>query len=245
MPSGPKVTKYTNRHANEAREREEIKKQSAASARSKAEEDAKWADDDRQGGRKSDRAAEKEAKEAEARARKAENARLLEAEAATVTRTGKQEKDEFRAAQREITREAQSLVEARRAGLAKPPSLQNPNRRGGAEDDDDEAIHASTVDAAIRALGKGEIATVDPDARNVGKRARVLYRKFCADNVETVKMLKPNMRRTQYNDMLWDLWQRSPLNPFVQRAEARNKEAADRERTWMEKEGETSDEDEA
>lgn len=107
------------------------------------------------------------------------------------------------------------------------------------EKDDDGHVVATGVDAGIAVLGGGGKAAGRlhmPSSiadRHIGRRARKAFKQFQADTMPSLKEEKPGMRITQYNDLVWERWQKSPLNPFVQRAEARASEAVERERNWM------------
>lgn len=79
----------------------------------------------------------------------------------------------------------------------------------------------------------GALADI-PDDRHIGKRARVLYKNFYAEHLHAVRQEHPQLRRTQYNDIIWKMWLKDPSNPFVQRSEMRDHTALELNRQWME-----------
>ena len=251
MPSGPKSTKFTNRHAAEANARDARDAQSAAAARQKALDDAAWQDDGDKGmQRKAARAAEAEAKAAEKAQRKAENREVFEAETKAVRKGG--EMAEFRKLQAEISRQAQLEADERhRRQQEKEKNVDqdksilqkgsNANRGNYNDDDDDTSAQSVTVTGAPGAAAaqlKGILAstdaTTDEFRRKMGRRAKALYKIFCDEQAANVKAEFPNMRRTQHNDVMWERWQKHPQNPFVQRREALASDVLARERSWME-----------
>lgn len=240
----PPKDKYFNRHAAEARERDEMKSAAERSAKARAAEDAKWAEDDKKALKKAGQASEAAAKEAEAERRRQEKAQQLaeeerELSKAVPTKVSK------KAMQRDVAKlvaNYNTAFSAVRGGSTTEDTHTLPSGNvnvSNSRADEPEHVVASGVDASLNALGGGKqrggrmhMPTSIAD-RNIGKRARVAFKQFAADNMSKLKEEKPGMRITQYNDMLWERWQKSPLNPFVQRAEARAADVLERERTWM------------
>jgi hypothetical protein len=262
MPSGAKDNKFFNRHAEEARAREaEQTAAKRAQAKQQAEE-AEWEDDDKLGARKAARAAEKEQKAQEALQRRQE--RLAE-EAAEDKELSK--KPPKAVSKREQQRLMASLVRnydmeaklnsqssdsgdlATRHSKAKNDGVVydetplvdgNPNRAPPQARAEPDEIRASGIDASVKAL-EDALKKTKVEDRHIGKRARAAYRQFEAANLEALKQSKPGMRRTQYNDLLWALWQKSPENPFVQRAVQRADEML--QRKWCQDDEEPSDDE--
>lgn len=250
MPSGPKNTKFTNRHADEAHARDEQRNAERSSAQRAAKEDAEWADDgDRKQQKKLEREREAAMKAHEQAQRRDENQKLLAEEERDLAKQqpGKVTKKQM---QRDVAKlvanydKEMAKMRPGSAADAKPQDampLQNPNHPASDKKQTVEHVSASGgVSAAVSAL-EGQRAP--PDDRHIGKRARVQYRQFCAEHMERAKEQHPNLRRSQLNDVLWEMWQKSPQNPFVQRSEGRNAARLEEERKWME--GESGDDDDA
>lgn len=264
MPSGPKTNKYTNRHSEEARLRDEERRIDARVARDAAKEDARWAETDPKMMKKLEKQRETDQKLAEKATRDAEKKdQLAEEERELSAKVPK------KVAQRQIQKDLSKMLadydkqrDAMRGGQhgavvtpakveeAAPLPSGNVNReRGiaplstGAESNTVNASGtASEVLAALQKGGSGAGAAAEvPDNRHIGKRAKVLYKAFYAEHLERVKEEKPGLRRTQYNDVIWEMWQKSPTNPFVMRTEKIAQERLEAERRWMEG---GSDEDE-
>lgn len=234
MPSGPKNTKFTNRHAVEAMEREESKKAAQRATAAKAQEDAMWEDNDPKASKKLEKEREAQEKAREAERRRAESQAQLEAEERDI---GKQPtKVSKKAMQRDVAKlvanydkEYSKIRSAEGPSDAQPLPKENANRSVPHQASVTE-VKASGISSAVTALE----ATSLPDDRHIGKRAKVLYRLFCDENTGSVKEKHPGLRRTQYNDILWEMWQKSPQNPFVVRSEQRSSDRLEAERRWME-----------
>ncbi|ORC86161.1 uncharacterized protein TM35_000302010 [Trypanosoma theileri] len=255
MPSGPKSNKFTNRHAAEARERQQEREAQAKAEREKAKEDAMWAncDDDPRVQRRQARQREAEAKaqqQAELRAERKEQLLQEERELSQkapqkVTRRqiqkdlSKMLSDYDKVKKQEEQQKHGAVVNSETTAL---PVGGNPNRAGNTntnagfnEKNGNEIKASGSVGEVLSAVQSGMTGGPSvPDNRHIGKRARVLYRHFCEENLPTLREEKPGLRRTQYNDLLWEMWQKSPTNPFVQRSELRSKERLEEERRWME-----------
>jgi hypothetical protein len=256
MPSGAKNTKFTNRHANEANSRKAEAALINQSQQAQAHDDESWRDDDdKVGQRKADRAAEKDEKDRQAKARKAERDAELDAEERSMEKkppkavTKKEQQRLMAAMARDYDMEARlsntteedgalAKRHGKIAGEIKSEKVDkrvvdgNPNHPPTAGGD-----NAPVPTGVESALAKARI-----DDRVIGKRARVAYRKFESVNMEAMKSSKPGLRRTQYSDLMWTLWQKSPENPFVQRQVRRADEML--ERKWCQNDEEPSSDEE-
>ncbi|KAK7198641.1 hypothetical protein NESM_000827700 [Novymonas esmeraldas] len=264
MPSGPKTNKFTNRHAEEARLRDEERRIDSRAAREAAKEDARWAETDSKTLKKAEKQREAEQKQAEKADRDAEKREQLAAEEREMSA-----KVPKKVAQRQIQKDLSKMLsdydkqrDAIRGGqhgsVVEPAKVQdtslpsgNVNReRGVAPYSDGGAVTASgTPGDVLAALEKkggttttGGVAEV-PENRHIGKRARVLYKAFYAEHLERVKEERPGLRRAQYNDVVWEMWQKSPTNPFVLRTEKVARERLEAERRWMEGDSDGEDEE--
>lgn len=235
MPSGPKTNKYTNRHTAEAQQRDQERAQESKQARQKAKEDAEWELTDKQELKRAEKMKEMAEKEADRNRREAEKREQLEMEERSATnkvptKVSKRElqkqlskmcsdydkeRDSIRGTVPDEPREEEKLVEG------------NQNRR-----------HAELPSSNHNSANATEIEFND---RNIGKRARVLYRAFYNEQLEKVKEEQPGLRRTQYHNVIWDMWQKSSSNPFAQRKEKAFAERLEAERAWIMGEGEDDD----
>lgn len=86
---------------------------------------------------------------------------------------------------------------------------QNVNRFG-------EGVMARDVDSAIVALSaSGKQPDADPHPE---RRMKAAHLAFEEAEVARLRDEKPGMRTSQYKDLAWKRWQKSPLNPKVQAA---------------------------
>ncbi|GET86901.1 hypothetical protein, conserved [Leishmania tarentolae] len=266
MPSGPKNNKYVNRHSEEARQREEERRIDSRAAREAAKEDARWTETDPKVLKKMEKQREMERKQEEKATRDNQKKEQLEEEEREMNA-----KVPKKVAQRQIQKdlakmladydkERNTLRSGQHGTVVKPEKIEevplpsgNVNRERGMApypevDRESNTIKASgTVADVVTALEKGGSASGAaeiPDNRHIGKRAKVLYKAFYEEHVEQVKEEKPGLRRTQYNDIIWEMWQKSPTNPFVMRTEKIAHERLEAERRWMEGDSDGEDEEE-
>ncbi|XP_016492987.1 uncharacterized protein LOC107812406 isoform X1 [Nicotiana tabacum] len=78
---------------------------------------------------------------------------------------------------------------------------------------DDSIIEASTVDDAIASLAISD--SLPPD-RHPEKRLRAAFKAFEEAELRVLKEEKPGLTHTQYKDLIWKLWKKSPDNPLNQ-----------------------------
>lgn len=263
MPSGPKSNKFMNRHAAEAMERDNERRSATQQAQQKAKEDAMWELTDSKDLKKLEKQREQQAKLDEAQRRKAESQAQLDEEERQLDKNKMPAKVSKKALQREMAKLVasydQEVAKVRGGGGSTdaddkgnnnaPLPKGNLNRdETGKRNDQPNVVYASGVSGAIGAL-QSDTAADTPDDRHIGKRARVLYRLFCDEQLPALKDANRGLRRTQYNDLLWALWQKSPQNPFVRRNEQRSADRLEEERRWMEggsdEEGEEAEESKA
>lgn len=229
MPSGPKTTKFTNRHAEEARERDNERQNASRLAAEKAREEAMWRDDETKTSKRREDKARLEAEKAEENdRRRSEKQQQLEMEERELSKAKVPAKVQKRTMQKDVAK----MLAAYDKEIAKVrPSLEDvPSDSNSRRHDDVEEVNASDITSALAAL---DFSQGIPDDRHIGKRARVLYRLFCDENLQKVKEEHRGLKRSQYNDRLWELWQTSPQNPFVKRQEARNADRLAAERAWF------------
>jgi hypothetical protein len=232
MPSAPKWDGM-NRHQREAAARDAERDQEQRARAAKAKDDAEWGGDDRSSKQKKaeDRKAEQQKRDEEQRRRKLEAEALYEKEVSAAG--GVPAKVAKRDAQKEVAHAAVAgsyKDRSRDVTRAPPPPASNLNRVTPAEPAGNDGPQAAGSGGA--GADKALAATL-PEDRHIGKRARVAFRKFCAEQLPLLKEDR-KLRRSQYNDLLWAMWQKCPDNPFVQRAESQADEAL--RRKWYEDE---------
>lgn len=243
MPSGPKISKYTNRHAVESSERKKERLQDEKEKKEKAKEDAQWKLTDREDLKKAEKLQKQAAEKAERERYLAEKKdQLAKEEAASSTKVPpkvakrQQQKDLYKfCAEYDKARASQRGGPAVNEGGACFTHRSSSDEISGSGKESSTAHNEAGEEGNDGRENKGEDGIND---RNIGRRARVLYRAFYEEQVERLKQEQPSMRRTQYHNLIWDLWKHNPRNPFAQREEKRNQERLDRERRWLEGEDE-------
>ncbi|KAJ1399037.1 coiled-coil domain-containing protein [Sesbania bispinosa] len=80
---------------------------------------------------------------------------------------------------------------------------------------DDSIIEARSLDDAIAQM------TIDnlPTDRHPERRLKASFKAFEEAELPKLKQEKPGLTYTQYKDMIWKLWKKSPDNPLNQIAE--------------------------
>ncbi|CAL0318929.1 unnamed protein product [Lupinus luteus] len=79
---------------------------------------------------------------------------------------------------------------------------------------DDSIIEASSVDEAIAQI---TINTSDfPPDRHPERRLKASFKAFEEAELPVLKEEKPGLTHTQYKDLIWKLWKKSPDNPLNQ-----------------------------
>ncbi|XP_073134869.1 uncharacterized protein [Henckelia pumila] len=81
---------------------------------------------------------------------------------------------------------------------------------------DDTIIEARTVEDAIAQMAVAESLPVD---KHPEKRLKASFKAFEEAELPSLKEEKPGLTHTQYKDMIWKLWKKSPDNPLNQIAE--------------------------
>ncbi|XP_052193556.1 uncharacterized protein LOC127801996 [Diospyros lotus] len=81
---------------------------------------------------------------------------------------------------------------------------------------DDSIIEARTVEDAISQMAVTDNLPVD---RHPERRLKALFKAFQEAELPRLKEEKPGLTHTQYKDLIWKLWKKSPDNPLNQVAE--------------------------
>lgn len=207
-------------------ERETSKAVESKAKAKQDQEDSYWAaHGEGQKSKASAKRDDEEARKAEAAARKAEAKRLAEQEEAELTRskakaapvpTSKvtqyqlQQQREFEQRLREDELRDKELASRREVSAdsyARQVETENVNR---AVDD----VSARGVDEALAALTiKEEEADKHPE-----KRMKAAWKAYEERTLPLLKQERPNLKMSQYRDMLWKQWQKAPDNPLNQAA---------------------------
>lgn len=239
MPSAPKGNKYTNRHAVEASERRKERIEEDKQKKEKAKEDAQWQLTDREDLKRAEKLEKQAMEEAERARRLAEKKEQLEKEEEE-TSSKVPKKVSKRQQQKDIYQLCRAYDKAREA-IRKGPALEEGGATSSRHSSSDSPSAFNTdltkpSEGSIEDKDRKENQMLDDgiNDRNIGRRARVLYRAFYEEQVERLKEEQPSMRRTQYHNLIWDMWKHNPRNPFAQREEKRNQERLERERRWLE-----------
>lgn len=216
-----------NEKAVEARDRKAASKAEANAKASKAAEDAYW----REAGEGSKTKAQakrdaEEKKKQELAAKKLEAKKLLEEEEASlhskkpagkagrappvgkVTHHQLQQQREAEQRQREAEARERDLARKREVAeehYAATVEAENTNRQA-------DVVSATGVDEALSALTVAD-AAVD---KNPEKRMKAAWMAYQERMLPELRQEKPNLKMSQYKDMIWKLWQKAPENPLNQ-----------------------------
>lgn len=210
-----------------AHEREREKKSSAKAEAARKAEDAKWVDDgDKARKAREARLAERDAKADEAARKFKEKSDLLRAEEEEALKSGKNKKlSPTKVKQSDIRISALSgiTIDTKKSKAKKQvesdlvhdqPLVPNLNREASLE----EARTGVKLEAgtgtvqAISALSAalGDIK-LDPHPE---KRMKALHEAFEARRMQELQEEKPGLKRSQYKDMIFKEWLKSPENPM-------------------------------
>lgn len=218
-----------NRHQTEARERDAARKVADREKKQKDAEDAYWKDDDKITNRKAQRQqddAEKMERRAQARDERDkleadENAELgkMKSKKNPAKKLTQAELNARLAAFRKKRAEAATAEKEQSSRYTNLPD-HNPNRVELPEDE----VVATTVDDAILALGGSITAPIDDP--HPERRRKALHEAFVQRNLPRVRLDHPGLKLSQYKEMLFKEWLKSPENPTYAAAAAAGAAAA-------------------
>lgn len=210
-----------------AHEREREKKSSAKAEAARKAEDAKWVDDgDKARKAREARLAERDAKADEAARKNKEKCDLLRAEEEEALKSGKNKKltpIKVKLSDIRISALSGITIDSKISKAKKQvesdlvhdqPLVPNLNREASLE----EARAGVTLEAgtgtvqAISALSAalGDIK-LDPHPE---KRMKAFHEAFEARRMQELQQEKPGLKRSQYKDMIFKEWLKSPENPM-------------------------------
>ncbi|KAK1429071.1 hypothetical protein QVD17_11270 [Tagetes erecta] len=223
-----------NSKAEAARERKTASEAERKEKEAREKEDKYWREAEGGKSRAAKKREEESEKKAEAAVRKAEARRLAEIEEKEMEKSLKKvdkkanrvsipvaKVTEAELIRRKEEEQAQLLKKAeeekrRQSRTAKEEEyekmvlVQNTNR-------DDSVIEARSVEEAIAQMSVA--ADNLPLDKHPEKRLKASFKAFEEAELPNLKADKPGLTHTQYKDMIWKLWKKSPDNPLNQVAE--------------------------
>lgn len=204
-----------NTKAVEARARKDEKKQEEKDKKQKAEEDAFWEDNDKMVLKKQSRQQQREQSAAEKAAHKASLKAAYDedmAAAASVTTSAKNVQAKLTRAemQRRLDEEARKEVEAREAAAQTSTHLEEPLT---------ENLNRLQMEDSARSVGEAIQVLSDKPVKqdkHPEKRLQAAYKAFEDRMMPQVKEENKNMRLSQWKQIIWKEWTKSPENPLNQ-----------------------------
>ncbi|MED6184967.1 hypothetical protein PIB30_052505 [Stylosanthes scabra] len=190
-----------NTKAEAARARKSAVETERKERETKIKEEEYWREAEGPKSRAAKKKEEEADKKAEAAARKAEARRLAEQEEKELEKSMK--KPDKKANRRQARTAAEEEYE-------RMVLVSNTNR-------DDSIIEARSVDDAIAQMSIAD-ASLPPD-RHPERRLKAAFKAFEEAELPKLKEEKPGLTHTQYKDLIWKLWKKSPDNPLNQTAE--------------------------
>ncbi|KAL6963642.1 hypothetical protein U1Q18_034649 [Sarracenia purpurea var. burkii] len=219
-----------NSKAEAARARKNVTDAERKERESREKEDQYWREAEGMKSRATKKREEEAEKRAEAAARKAEARRIAEQEEKELEKASrKPDKKANRVAipvpkvtevelqRRREEEQAQILKKAEEAKRQQSRTQEeevyervvlvaNTNR-------EDSIIEARTVEEAISQMTVADTLPVD---RHPERRLKASFKAFEEAELPRLKEEKPGLTHTQYKDMIWKLWKKSPDNPLNQ-----------------------------
>mmetsp|Transcript_4492 Transcript_4492/g.7568 ORF Transcript_4492/g.7568 Transcript_4492/m.7568 type:complete len:226 (+) Transcript_4492:144-821(+) len=222
--------KKMNEKKESAKEKEEAKRGAAKDKSDKDSEDAYWkGQGEGDKGKGGQRKEEEERKKQEQAAKRAELKRLQDEETATLSApksklapAGIQKMTKYQLDKQREQDEKLKAEELEEKGMSSRREVdedayhrsvahENVNRVG------DGGLDARSVDGALAALNVGG---GPEEEKHPEKRMKGAWKAFEERELVQLKLDKPGMKMSQYKDLLWKMWQKSPLNPMVQAGRA-------------------------
>ncbi|KAI5647758.1 hypothetical protein M9H77_33763 [Catharanthus roseus] len=222
-----------NSKAEAARARKSAEESDRKEREARAKEDQYWREAEGAKSRAAKKREEEAEKRAEAAARKAEARRLAEQEEKEIEKNLK--KPDKKANRVSVPVSKVTEVELRRrreeeqaAILKKVEEEKRKQNRTAAEEEyermvlventnrDDSVLEARTVEEAIAQMTVTDNLPVD---RHPERRLKASFKAFEEAELPRLKEEKPGLTHTQYKDMIWKLWKKSPDNPLNQVAD--------------------------
>ena len=212
----------------EAAAREKEKKLLARQEALRKAEDAKWVDNDKSLMAKESRKAERDAKMDEAAKKQREKAELLKQEEEDLQRIGKNKKLDTSKVKRSDIR-ISALSAMMFDTKKKKPQKDQPSESVLVHDQPLEPnVNKEAMLQELRTGIKVESGTGTAEALSAitaalgdlkldahpEKRMKALHAAFEERRLKELMAEKPNLKRSQYKEMIWKEWQKSPENPM-------------------------------
>ncbi|KAI8533229.1 hypothetical protein RHMOL_Rhmol11G0281200 [Rhododendron molle] len=219
-----------NSKAEEARARKNATESDRKERESREKEDQYWREAEGAKSRAAKKREEEAEKRAEAATRKAEARRIAELEEKELEKAGKKPDKKATRVSIPVPKVTEAELRRRReeeqAQLTKraEEAKRRQSRTQGEEEyekivlvantnRDDSIIEARSVEDAIAKMVVADTLPVD---RHPERRLKASFKAFEEAELPRLKEEKPGLTHTQYKDMIWKLWKKSPDNPLNQ-----------------------------
>jgi len=227
----PKKFPQQNSKAVEANARKSAAKAAKQDAEEKAKEDAFWADDDKHVKKKEERKQARDQKKVDKLEKKQENSRLLEDEESKIggKQTNQSTSSSSKMTRHEIMLANQKSNESAAFGGDDPPIVlsASTSRTGDVNEDDERDLipnmnrefgindsGARNVDEAIAQLTVGDAGPAAD--QHPEKRMKAALKSYEKSRLPGLKGEQPGLRLSQYKEIIWKEFQKSPQNPLNQ-----------------------------
>ncbi|GAB4853109.1 hypothetical protein Ancab_017293 [Ancistrocladus abbreviatus] len=222
-----------NSKAEAARERKSATETERKEREAREKEDLYWREAEGPKSKAAKKREEEAEKKAEATAKKAEARRLAELEDKDLEKSLKKPDKKANRVSVPVPKVTESELRRRKedeqAGLQRKADESKKKQSRTAEEEeyermvlvtntnrDDSIIEAHTVEEAIAQMSVSEGLPVD---KHPERRLRAAFKAFEDAELPRLKEEKPGLTHTQYKDMIWKLWKKSPDNPLNRTAE--------------------------
>ncbi|CAK9177890.1 unnamed protein product [Ilex paraguariensis] len=219
-----------NSKAEEARARKSATEAERKERDARQKEDQYWHEAEGNKSRAAKKREEESEKRAEAAARKAEARRLAEQEEKEIEKTMRKPDKKVNRVSIPVPKVTEAELQRRReeeqaAILKRSEEAKKRQSRTAAEEEyermvlvantnrDDSIIDAHTVEDAIAQMAVTDTLPVD---KHPERRLKASFKAFEEAELPKLKEEKPGLTHTQYKDMIWKLWKKSPDNPLNQ-----------------------------
>ncbi|XP_021848506.2 uncharacterized protein [Spinacia oleracea] len=218
-----------NSKAEEAKSRKAAAEAEKKDRETKQKEDQYWREAEGSKSKAAKKREEEEQKRAETAAKKAEARRLAELEEQEIEKSLKKlDKKATRVAGVSATKVTEAELRRRKEKeeeelQRKAEEAKKKNSRMAEEEEyekivlvqntnrDDDFIEAHSVEEALAKISIAETLPVD---KHPEKRLKASFKAFEESELPRLKADKPGLTHTQYKEMIWKLWKKSPDNPL-------------------------------
>ncbi|KAG9130454.1 hypothetical protein Leryth_004418 [Lithospermum erythrorhizon] len=219
-----------NSKAEAARERRSAAESERKDHEAKEKEEQYWRQAEGEKSRAAKKREDEAKKQAEAAARKAEARKLADLEEKEIEKALKKPDKKANRVSIPVPKVTEAELRRRKeeeqAALAKKAEEEKRKQsRTAAEEEyerlvlventnrDDSVIEASTLEEAIAKISVNDNLPVD---KHPEKRLKASFKAFEEVELRRLKEDKPGLTHTQYKDLIWKLWKKSPDNPLNQ-----------------------------